>query len=39
VKALTAKVEASIVALDGCLAKIKDFAKANRSWPRRPCVR
>ena len=26
VKALTAKVEASIVALDNCLAKVKDFA-------------
>jgi chromosome segregation ATPase len=31
VKALTAKVEASIVALDNCLAKIKDFAKENKS--------
>jgi chromosome segregation ATPase len=30
VKALTAKVEASIVALDNCLAKIKDFAKENK---------
>ena len=31
VKALTAKVEASIVALDNCLAKIKDFSKENKS--------
>ena len=31
VKALTTKVEASIVALDNCLAKIKDFAKENKS--------
>jgi hypothetical protein len=30
VKALTAKVEASIVALDNCLAKVKDFAKDNK---------
>ena len=31
VKALTSKVEASIAALDGCLAKVKDFAKDNKS--------
>lgn len=31
VKALTTKVEASIVALDNCLAKVKDFAKENKS--------
>lgn len=31
VKALTAKVEASIVALDSGLAKVKDFAKDNKS--------
>ena len=31
VKALAAKVETSIVALDNCLAKVKDFAKENKS--------
>ena len=31
IKALTAKVEASIVALDNCLVKVKDFAKENKS--------
>ena len=31
VKSLIGKVEASIVALDNCLAKIKDFAKENKS--------
>ena len=30
VKALITKVEASIVALDGCLAKVKTFAKENK---------
>lgn len=30
VKALTAKVETSIVALDSCLSKVKDFAKDNK---------
>ena len=31
IKSLTAKVEASIVALDNCLAKVKDFSKENKS--------
>jgi hypothetical protein len=31
VKSLIAKVEASIVALDNCLGKVKDFAKENKS--------
>lgn len=30
-KALTAKVEANIAALDGCIAKVKDFAKQNKA--------